>query len=404
MARIIYRDFVRRFLSVLLLLCICWRTVDSTSVFVLDDSSTPLTFALNIAPDSNDFYFHLSGPASNSWIAIGTGTEMEGSQMFLVYTSTDGNNITFSPRLASSHKEPSYSSSIKVSLLDGSGLINGSYVVNAHCQNCTASLDLQSTSEPWIYAKGPSNSFRGNSPTDSIQRHVEYGRFTMNMVQAYGAAAVPTNVLANSGAAEVGPPNSDNDYTAIAHATFTCLAFVILMPLGVVFLRIFERVRWHWINQLLALSVALIGLVIGVYLSTTYNKSKSFNSAHQIIGILVILALFLQAWLGWHHHQVYKRTKRSTPYAPVHRYFGSFLILAGLANGAIGLAFAENNNRILVYLVISILIVVLVAVWVFFNRWRTSRGRSNGLLEIGRNGYSSQRLGSDAHIELVRGP
>ncbi|MCJ1290479.1 hypothetical protein MMC34_002017 [Xylographa carneopallida] len=403
MFQVFSREFAQKFLTVLLLLYISVGNVESTSVFVLDDSSIPLTFALNIAPDSNDFYFHLSGPATNSWIAIGTGTEMEGSQMFLVYTSTSGNNITFSPRLASSHKEPSYSSAIKVSLLEGSGLINGSYVVNAHCQNCSASLNLESTSEPWIYAKGPSNSFRGDSPSDSIQRHVEYGRFTMNMVQAYGAAAIPTNVSTNSGAAEVGPPSSDNDYTAIAHAVFTCIAFVIVMPLGVVFLRILERVRWHWLNQLLALSMALIGLVIGIYLSTTYNKSKSFNSAHQIIGILVILALFLQAWLGWHHHQVYKRTKRTTPYAPVHRYFGSFLILAGLANGAIGLAFAENNNNIVVYLVISIILVVLVAVWVVFNSWWISRGRRNGIHDTIRGQYPSQRLGSDVNLELVRG-
>ncbi|MCJ1437327.1 hypothetical protein MMC27_006714 [Xylographa pallens] len=225
----------------------------------------------------------------------------------------------------------------------------------------------------------------------------------MDMIQAYGAAAVPTNVLTNSGAAEVGPPSSDNDYTAIAHAVFTCIAFVIMMPLGVIFLRILERVRWHWINELLALSVAFIGLVIGIYLSTTYNKSKSFNSAHQLIGILVILALFLQAWLGWHHHQVYKRTKRTTPFAPVHRFFGSFLILAGLANGAIGLDYAENNNHILVYLVLSIILVVLVATWVLFNRWRVSRGRRNGIHETSRYEPPSQPFASDVHLELVRG-
>ena len=229
------------------------------------------------------------------------------------------------------------------------------------------------------------------------------GRFTMNMIQAYGAAAVLTNVSTNSGAAEVGPPSSDNDYTAIAHAVFTCIAFVIMMPLGVIFLRILERVRWHWINELLALLVAFIGLVIGIYLSTTYNKSKSFNSAHQLIGILVILALFLQAWLGWHHHQVYKRIKRTTPYAPVHRFFGCFLILAGLANGAVGLDYAKNNSRILVYLVISIILVGLVATWVLFNRWWVRRGGRNGIHESSRYESAPQPFSSDVHLELVRG-
>ncbi|MCJ1396263.1 hypothetical protein MMC18_009152 [Xylographa bjoerkii] len=225
----------------------------------------------------------------------------------------------------------------------------------------------------------------------------------MNMVQAYGAASVPTNVSINTGATAVGSPKSDNDYTAIVHAVFLCIAFVIMMPLGAVFLRIFERVRWHWINQLLALAVAFLGFAIGIFLSTTYNKSKSFNSAHQIIGIIVILALFFQAWLGWHHHRVYKRTERTTPYAPIHRYFGSFLILAGLANGAIGLTYAENNKYISAYLVVSLVLVALMAAWVFFKRWQVSRDKSYGILERRRGGSSLQPSSSDIHLEPVQG-
>jgi len=407
MFRFSSRGLARKFLPVLLILCAFTNVVKSTSVFVLDNSSTPLTFALNTVRNSNDFYFHLSGPASNSWISIGTGTEMQGSQMFLVYTSTNGKNITFSPRLSSKHTEPSYSSDIKISLLEGSGLINGSYVVNAHCQNCSTwsggSLNLQSTTEPWIYAIGPSNSFRGDTPTDSIQRHIEYGRFTMNMIQAQGVAAVPTDVLINTGATMVGSPSSDNDYIAIVHAVFVCIAFVIMMPLGVIFLRIFEKVRWHWINQLLALSVAFVGFVIGIFLSTTYNKSKSFNSAHQVIGLLVILALFFQAWLGWHHHQVYKRTGHTTFYAATHGYFGSFLILAGLANGAIGLAYSENNKYISAYLVVSIILVAIMATWVFFKRWQVRRDKKYGLLERRNDGSSLQSFNPDVHLEPVRG-
>ena len=56
------------------------------------------------------------------------------------------------------------------------------------------------------------------------------------------------NVLTNSSAAEVGPPSFDNDYIGVVHAVFSCIAFVIMMPLGIIFLKIFEGLRWHWIR------------------------------------------------------------------------------------------------------------------------------------------------------------
>jgi len=206
------------------------------------------------------------------------------------------------------------------------------------------------------------------------------GTFTVDIPHAHGEAAVPNNLTGITGATETMSPHTDNDYTAIVHAIFTCGAFIILMPLGVIYLRVLERVRWHWMNQVLAFAGAFIGGGIGIYLSTTYNKSKSFNSAHQIIGILVILALILQVALGWYHHRAYKRTQHSTPYGAGHRYFGQILILIGIVNGAIGLSFADNGKYITPYVVVSIVVVLLTGAWVFFSRWRASRNKKYGIL------------------------
>lgn len=62
------------------------------SVFILplDNDSGKYTFALNIPSNSDDIYFHLSGPASYSWIVVGTGTEMKDSMMFVVYSNAQG--------------------------------------------------------------------------------------------------------------------------------------------------------------------------------------------------------------------------------------------------------------------------------------------------------------------------
>lgn len=64
------------------------------SVFILslDNNDQNYTFAVNIPEDSEDVYFHLSGPADYSWIAVGTGTEMKDSLMVLLYSSASGNS------------------------------------------------------------------------------------------------------------------------------------------------------------------------------------------------------------------------------------------------------------------------------------------------------------------------
>ena len=179
---------------------------NSSSVFApgnRNGASSQFALALNVDDNSKDLYFRLSGPSHNSWIAVGTGSVMAGSMMFVVYTSSDGKSecsrgsvknedlnsqrsldITLSPRLATGHNEPSYSTNIQVSLLDGSGIANGTYTANVRCQNCTSwptgSLNLKSTAQSWIYAIGPSNSFKSDSQTATIQRHEQYGKLVYN--------------------------------------------------------------------------------------------------------------------------------------------------------------------------------------------------------------------------------
>ena len=311
-------------------------------------------------------------------------------------------DVTLSPRLATGHTEPTYSPNIQASLLDGSGVTNGTYNANVYCRNCTSwptgSLNLKSTAQPWIYAIGPSNSFKSDSQTATIQRHEQYGQsicsildfsssssltlgmikgiFTLNMVQATGDGAVPADTSTNSGAAAVGSPTTDHDWTAIFHAVITCLAFILLMPLGAVFLRVAGRFRWHWINQILASTIAFVGVAVGFYLSTIYNQSSSFNSAHQIIGIILTVGVAGQLFLGYSHHRIYTRTQRSTVYAFIHRYFGQVLIIVAVVNGGIGLSFASNNQGLIPYVILAIVVIVLYFGTLAFNRFRVNRQKT----------------------------
>lgn len=58
---------------------------------------------------------------------------MSGSNIFAVYTSSDGKNVTLSPRLAGGYTLPRFNSDAKATLLEGSGISDGKMVANVRC-------------------------------------------------------------------------------------------------------------------------------------------------------------------------------------------------------------------------------------------------------------------------------
>ncbi|EPS30423.1 hypothetical protein PDE_05374 [Penicillium oxalicum 114-2] len=356
-------------------------------------SKANYTFALNIPDGSNDLHFHLSGPASYSWIAVGTGDEMADSMMILVYSSADGKNVTVSPRLASGEQEPEYSSSIDVTLLEGTGLANNIMTVNARCNNCTTwktgSLDLQSSSQPWNFALGPTGSsvrlLRSDSKTASIERHSKYGVFKMDMVHATGGSdGLPsTSSYAQSQGTESEEFTSDSNWPSIIHALAACIAIIFLFPFGAILLRVFpQSVRWHWVNQTLSTGIAILGLILGFYLSTQFTKSQSWNSTHQIIGIIILIAILLQWGMGFWHHLQYKKTKAPTRFGVVHRYFGFIVILLAIINGGIGLDWSYASTGAIVGYSVGVAVVSLVFVGLLV--WARLKPRD------GRKGFRRQ--------------
>jgi len=66
------------------------RPVNTSSIYTSSDGS--VTFALSVAQNTNDLFFQIKGTSGAAWVAVGTGSEMQGSQMFMAYTSADGNS------------------------------------------------------------------------------------------------------------------------------------------------------------------------------------------------------------------------------------------------------------------------------------------------------------------------
>ena len=214
-------------------------------------------------------------------MALGFGSQMKGALMFVAYaaqsTAPGGFDITLSPRLGTGHAQPKYDSSIDIKLLKGSGIINGTYVVNAQCTNCRTwkggSLNVKSTDQPMIYAFGDTDeNVKSNDKNATIQQHEVNGNFKINMVQATGNPGVPVNVNRATGTTG-GETTVDSRLSIQLHAIFMVGSFVVLFPLGAVVLRVFEKVVLHYVNQTFGALCVLIGFGLGIHISLRYGVS-----------------------------------------------------------------------------------------------------------------------------------
>lgn len=358
---------------------------DATPSSIFYSPTRDLAFALNIPEDTTteDLYFTLQVPAAITWGAVGLGSNtMAGALILMTYPSASGQNVTLSPRLAKGHSEPVYAPEIQVEALPGTGLVNETtYVYNGRCGNCRewaggkGSIDVKSTTQSMLYATGETGDTRSDDPAYSVGLHYNYGTFAADLVRATGGSGSvpdlrPSGELELVGATPQGKlaVEGRKDRVATAHALVMVFCFVGLLPFGTLILRLGGWVRWHAANQGLALVLVIVGFGTGVATSRLYNRvskkakqdlkgvihldfapavrekereantdsitqSKNFNSAHQVIGILVFAFVLIQFGLGFMHHRTFKKTQQTTKMAPIHVWLGRLIMLLGVING-----------------------------------------------------------------------
>lgn len=390
------------------------NTTAPAAVFTLNSTSSDndFVFALNVDQSTSDLYMHMSAPSVYQWMAAGIGSRMKDALIFVAYPSKNGTGMTLSPRLGSGHTEPTYFDGISCSLVYADDLADANTVtsgddgvmtVDAVCKNITAwtsgNLSFTSTAQDFIFAVGPSSDvgpgghgatpLQSNSLSAGLNRHSFYGQFTMDMAKAVSTDSSTAEVPRPNGssgskrstsyvrenASEAYDDKADHDPAPAIHAFVMCLTFVIIFPLGTLFLRVLERVILHAVVQSIGLVLVCMATAGGIVISTQYNRSKHFASAHQIIGILLLLALFLQLGLGILHHRIFKREQRPTILGKIHLYLGPAILLFGVINAPIGFVFAGNPHLCLPYIVIVIVVaIVFVGVRFFSRKCRGNRG------------------------------
>ncbi|KAL2068391.1 hypothetical protein VTL71DRAFT_16489 [Oculimacula yallundae] len=347
-------------------------------------ASGGVCYAVNVpastaSSGSGDIFFQISGPSSMSWLGLGQGQSMTGSNIFMVYANAAGNNVTLSPRLGVGRRQPSTSgSTAQVTLLSGSGIMNGQMIANVKCSNCGTwsggSMSFTDSSSNWIWAYQSGNPISSDSLNVNLAQHSRYGSATFNLQQATGgnsvnpfaatvAATTPnsgstpnTGSNTGTGSTQTGATGSDAggsrtgasekiNRVRMAHAIIASIAFVIFYPLGAMAIRIlsFKGLVWMhagWMIFTYLLVLAAMGM--GVWLAVTI---KLLDSAHAIIGLVVVGSLLLQPITGLVHHLRYKKVGRPNAATYPHVWWGRAVITLGIINGGLGLKLTGNTKK-----------------------------------------------------------
>lgn len=318
---------------------------------------------------------------------------MQDANIFVLYSSADGHNVTVSPRLGVEHVEPKFNPQAQLSLLGGSGIRNGVMTANIRCDSCISwpggHEDLSSSSSPWIWAVKYGAPLNSDSLTQTITFHDASGVAALDLQQATGGSSEnPFSAVSSGTVTSAGHSISNIDSGSVnklrtAHASLMIVAFVILFPLFALILHVFPSskiVDIHASLQILTLALPIAGLGIGISMAKTLHLTGGY---HPIIGIVAVSCLILfQPALGARQHNYYRKTGGKSAFAYMHRWTGRTLIVLGIVNAGLGFHFASKNGApapdgavIAVSVVAGVVGLVYVLVLVILPR--KMRGRSS---------------------------
>jgi hypothetical protein len=199
-------------------------------------------------------------------------------------------DVTISPRIATTHSEPTFTPSISLSIQPGTTITpDNLFILRAICHNCrvwlNGFLDVKSTSQPMIYAFGPGNKLQSDDPSAPLKRHVRYGHFTMDMSAATGNSSVPEPSAAASGVQVLGGMTKDQDRKNLAHAVVGCLALFVLWPLNVLLAGFLKRIGVHVGVSVFILVFLVVSYGLGIATSGEYNRVSFLIPSHPLFYI-----------------------------------------------------------------------------------------------------------------------
>ncbi|KAK4170309.1 hypothetical protein QBC43DRAFT_3713 [Cladorrhinum sp. PSN259] len=350
--------------------------------------------------NSGNIYFQIKAPSGFSWVALGTGRQMSGANIFVMYTDGKG-NVTVSPRLGTGNQEPQWdqsSTAARLTILDGSGVgSDGSMTANVACSNCQSwsggDMSLQGTSVPWIAAWRSGQALATTNKGASITQHGSTTQFNLDLTQAtinsdrnpFLASESSGNSGSNSGSGSgngssiiVDEGVSNRGTILAAHGIIGALVMAVLYPLGSLLMPLLGRWWVHGAWQLV--SFCLMWVAFGLGVQSAKDRGILFDQAHTILGTVVICLFAVQPALGYIHHRQYVKIQGRSAVSYVHLWLGRTLMILGVVNGGLGLKLSdERDSLVIAYSVVAGIIflcyILAKGFTVFGNRSKSSGTR-----------------------------
>ncbi|KAM0253850.1 hypothetical protein ACHAQJ_007134 [Trichoderma viride] len=414
-------SLTRLFSHLLLFLATVSATPSQYCLFGLPRDEVDFCMAVSLyhnhSTSAHDVYLSVAVRRSNDshalgWTAIGAGSKMAGSLMFVLYgdpESSDAKSPTLSVRtVTTGHalplqvKDTAKDLDIRISETKWTKAVNDTlYVATASivCYACSkwqgTEVSPESASQPWIWAWNKQQRMKTFSPDQQLEMHAlidGYGYFYVDMKEAttHNAGTIPTfDVTGEDSNIGTSDRPIEEKKTGLwqkllsrplahLHGFFMMTAFLLLFPAGAVAIRSGSdnSFKYHWVIQAMAIVFAFSGAVIAIIMS-----DRVFGSPHQIAGMAIVSLLAVQALLGWRHHVDFIRIFRRTWISYAHVSLGFVLLLAGWANVISGLVLYGFSKFGTVMIGLFILLeVVGVGSWSYLAR-RRSQARNSSYKE-----------------------
>lgn len=315
--------------------------------------------------------------------------------------------------------------------------------VSVICYNCSwpghPTIDVTATQQPWIWAVGPGTPVSSQSQDASINKHSSYGSlWVLNMGRS------EQTLIGCTGTFFIDMPSSRADVAAIPslrgksnvnvkslpasvsvliliHAICLAGSFFILFPVGVIALRWFGSFRFHWILQIVTTVIILLGSIIAVVFSIMDPVYASFNYAHQILGLVAVVAVVGQSASGYAHHRIYAKVGARTWVSYSHIWLGRLIIILGMLDTVLyvplihldqqdmrltdirGFTLARSNSTAIVVAIVAIIILAIIALIVYFGGRRKLRSvepRTSPSSEVALQTHSDAQPGGDRHDQI----
>jgi len=371
---------------------------------------------------SGDIYFQINASTSYSFAALGQGSGMVGANIFVIYPSANGKNVTLSTRQGTAYRQPLYTSGVQAELLEGSGVADGMMTANIKCSSCNkwegGSMDFSQSSTNWIYALGSGTPFESDAKDATITYHGPTGRapFTWDLSPAKGGdslnpflAAVPTTTTTTTTSASSSDFLTKYERIRLAHGAAAGTAFVGLFPIGAILIRLagFKGVVWvHAAIQTLAYVLFIAAFGLGLWM---WTSGPLPGHIHPIIGCVIFGLLLLQPLTGLLHHRFFvKRAQNAGPgenvtsrtvSSYIHLFSGRVAIILGIINGGLGLWLAQvMGSKLYAYSALAAIMGFSYIVAIIVGEWR----RSKQLRQQRQAGSVSPVGRSDAPMEQVQ--